>query len=123
MAPALPVIGTQSVNELTLLTVTNAATESNIHATLGYRLLSPPAGMLIDSRGIITWTPQQSQSPSTNLITTVVTNNDPYDLINPHLSATNTFTVVVLEVNVAPVLRTIATQNAKELIDIKGVSD
>ena len=104
VAPVLPVIGTQTVNELTLLTVTNTATESNIHSTLGYSLINPPIGMAIDANGIITWTPQQSQSPSTNLITTIVTNSNPYDLVNPHLSATNSFTVVVNEVNVAPVL-------------------
>ena len=95
--------------------MTNTATESNIHSTLGYALVNPPAGTSIDANGIITWTPQQNQSPSTNLITTVVTNTNPYDLVNPHLSATNSFTVVVKEVNVAPVLPVIATQTVNEL--------
>ena len=104
VAPVLPVIPAQTVNELTLLTVTNTATETNIHATLGYTLVSPPAGASINTNGIITWTPSQTQSPSTNTLTTVVTNTDPFDLVNPHLSATNSFTVVVREVNVAPVL-------------------
>jgi len=90
VAPVPPSIGTQTVNELTLLTVTNTATESNIHSTLGYLLLNPPAGMVINANGIITWTPQQNQSPSANLVTTVVTNSNPYDVVNPHLSATNT---------------------------------
>ena len=62
VAPVLPVIGTQTVNELTLLTVTNTATESNIHSTVGYVLVNPPAGMSIDANGIITWTPQQNQA-------------------------------------------------------------
>ena len=99
VAPVLPVIATQTVNELALLTVTNTATESNIHSTLGYALLNPPAGMAIDTNGIITWTPQQNQSPSTNLVTTLVTNANPYDPVNPHLSATNAFTVIVKEVS------------------------
>ena len=98
IAPVLPVIGLQTVNELTLLTVTNTATESNIHSTLGYALVNAPSGMAIDTNGVITWTPQPTQSPSTNLVTTVVTNSDPYDPVNPHLSATNTFTVIVNEV-------------------------
>ena len=115
VAPVLPVIPTQTVNELTLLTVTNTATESNIHSTLAYVLANSPAGMVIDANGIITWTPQQSQSPSTNLITTVVTNSNPYDLDNPHLGATNSFTVIVKEVNVAPVLPVIPTQTVNEL--------
>ena len=47
------------------MTVTNTATESNIHSTLGYALVNPPAGMGIDANGVITWTPQQNQSPAT----------------------------------------------------------
>jgi hypothetical protein len=104
VAPVLPVISPQTVNELTLLTVTNTAFETNVHATLGYTLVSPPAGAAIATNGIFTWTPSQTQSPGTNTITTVATSTDPYDLVNPHLSATNNFTVVVREVNSAPVL-------------------
>jgi hypothetical protein len=105
VAPVLPVIPVQTVNELTLLTVTNTATESDQHATiLGYGLVNPPLGMTINASGIITWTPAQNQSPSTNTITTVVTNSDVFDLVNPQLTATNSFTVIVREVNVAPVL-------------------
>jgi hypothetical protein len=115
VAPALPVIANQTVNELTLLTVTNTAVETNLHATLGYVLANPPAGAAIDANGIITWTPSQTQSPSTNTITTLVTNTNPYDLVNPHLSATNSFTVIVREVNVAPVLPAIPDQTVNEL--------
>jgi hypothetical protein len=114
VAPVLPVIGTQTVTELGSLMVTNTATESNIHSTLGYALANPPAGMSIDPNGIISWKPQQNQSPSTNLITTVVTNSNPYDLVNPHLGATNTFTVIVREANVAPVLPAIPTLTVSE---------
>ena len=115
VAPTLPAVPTQTVNELTLLTVTNTASETNIHSiTTGYRLINPPAGMSISTNGIITWTPQQTQSPGTNLITTVVTNSNPYDSVNPRLTATNTFTVIVREVNVAPVLPVIPTQSVFE---------
>ena len=87
MAPTLPVIPTQTVNELTLLTVTNTATNANIHSTItGYALVNPPAGAAINANGIITWTPSQTQSPGTNTITTVVTNTNPYDLVNPNLT-------------------------------------
>jgi len=115
-SPAFSVISTQIVNELTLLTVTNAATNSNIHATnIGYGLINPPPGMAITANGVITWTPAQTNSPGTNLITTVVTNSDAFDSVNPHLTATNTFTVIVKEVNVAPVLSGISTQTVIEL--------
>ena len=116
VAPSLPTISTQIVNELTLLSVTNSATNANIHSTItGYTLVSPPSNMVVSASGIITWTPAQAQSPGTNLITTIVTNSNPYDLINPRLTSTNTFTVIVREVNVAPTLPTVSTQIVNEL--------
>src|SRR5208283_1191404 len=116
VAPSLPVIPTQTVNELTLLTVTNTASNPNIHSTVvGYGLVNPPSGASINANGVITWTPSQTQSPSTNTVTTVVTNTNPYDLVNPQLTATNSFTVVVSEVNVAPSLPVIPTQTVNEL--------
>jgi hypothetical protein len=93
IAPVLPVIGTQTIAAQSLLTVTNTATEANIHATtIGYGLVNAPAGVAISSNGIITWTPAAA---GTNTITTVVTNDDSFDTINPMLTATNSFTVVV----------------------------
>ncbi len=103
VAPTLPVISQQTVNDLARLTVTDTATEFNIHSTnSGYGLINPPDGVSISANGIITWTPSQSQGPSTNTITTVVTNSNPYDLVNPSLSATNSFTVIVFAPTLAP---------------------
>ena len=125
MAPSLPAIAQTNVNELTLLTVNNTATNFNIHSTItGYALVNPPTNMVISASGIITWTPAQAQSPGTNTITTVVTNSNPYDLVNPHLTATNSFTVIVKEVNVAPVLPVIPTQtvNAQALLSVTNTA-
>ena len=117
VAPTLPTIGTQTVNELTLLTVTNTATNANVHSVIiGYGLINPPTGAAISANGIITWTPSQAESPSTNTITTVVTNYNSYDGTNPYLTATNSFTVIVGEVNVAPTLPAISTQTVSELM-------
>ena len=64
MPPSLPTIATQIVNELTLLTVTNTATNANIHSTItGYTLVSPPSNMVISASGIITWTPGAAAKP------------------------------------------------------------
>jgi hypothetical protein len=49
----------------------------------------------VDSNGVITWTPTELQGPNTNTIATVVSDGV--------LSATNSFTVTVTEVNIAPV--------------------
>src|SRR5437879_7872761 len=62
------------------------------------------------SSGVISWTPGEAQGPSTNTITVVVTDNGV-----PALSATNSFTVTVREVNVAPVLSVPANQTIDEL--------
>jgi hypothetical protein len=58
----------------------------------------------INGSGVITWTPSQVQSPGTNTITTIVTNTNPFDpvTVNPHLSATNSFIVIVYAPTLAP---------------------
>src|SRR5206468_9301317 len=98
--PMLPVQATLTIDELTLLTVTNTASDADVPVdVLSYQLVDPPAGMIIDSHtGVLSWTPSESQGPSTNLITVKVTDNG-----QPALSATNSFTVIVNEVNTAPV--------------------
>jgi hypothetical protein len=99
-APVLPVQTNRIILQLTTLLVTNTATDADIPANaLTYSLVNPPAGAVIDSNGVIAWTPTNAQAPSTNLITTVVTDNGV-----PPLSATNSFTVFVTDTNHAPVL-------------------
>ena len=122
VAPTLPIIAAQTVNELALLTVTNTATNANIHSTIsGYTLVSPPAGASISTNGIITWTPSPTEGPSTNTLTTVVTNANPYDLVNPHLTATNSFTVVVLSRPL--IVLTSAVLVAESCLPTNGVID
>jgi len=90
----------RTIQELTTLIVTNTATDPSAPpGTLTYALVNPPSGAVIDTNGIIAWTPSEAQGPATNTITTVVS-----DSSFPPLSATNSFTVTVLEVNSAPVL-------------------
>jgi hypothetical protein len=62
---------------------------------LTYVLLNSPTNAQISAAGVVTWTPDESQAPSTNTFTVVVTDNG-------GLSATNQFVVVATEVNVAP---------------------
>ena len=83
---------------------------SNPPNAVFYQLLNPPAGATINSNGVITWTPDESQGPSTNWITTVVS-----DLSDPPLYATNSFMVIVNEVNSAPVLHLPAGTNIPPL--------
>jgi Tfp pilus assembly protein PilW len=89
--PVLPVQADRTISAGTLLTVTNTASDSDLPTNvLAYTLSNPPGGALIDATGIITWTPDAGQAPSTNTITTIVTDDGV-----PPLSATNAFVVVV----------------------------
>ena len=78
------------------ITVTNTATDPDIPInTLTYILLNPPAGMTIDTNGIITWTPTSGQAPGVYTITTVVTDTNVFALTNNSFSVTNTFTITL----------------------------
>src|SRR5262249_42075098 len=66
---------------------------------LTFELVSGPSGLTVDTNGLIKWQPTEDQGPGTNLVTVRV-----YDDGILSLSATNSFTVVVQEVNLAPVL-------------------
>src|SRR5438477_6822320 len=111
-APVLTLPANQTINELSTLVVTNTASDADLPAnTLSFGLVSAPTGVLLDaSTGVLTWTPTEAQGPSTNLITLKVSDNGA-----PPLSATNSFMVVVREVNSAPVLTVPANQTIDEL--------
>jgi hypothetical protein len=78
--------------------VTNATTATPPPV---YQLVNAPPGATIDGNGIITWTPALGTGPSTNVITTIVTDNQV-----PPMSATNSFTVSVLPLSKGPLLPT-----------------
>ena len=103
-APILPVQIDITVDELTLLTVTNTAADPDsapellIYTVTVTNLLdsSEVANASISTNGVISWTPTEAQGPGTNRFTTVVSDGS--------LNATNSFLVVVNEINSAPVL-------------------
>lgn len=98
--PVLPMQPDQTVDELSQLVVTNTETDVMVpNLTLTYQLLNAPSGASIDGNGVIRWTPALNQAPSTNVFTTIVTDN-----ALPPAAATNTFLVVVLATNQPPVL-------------------
>ncbi len=110
--PVLTVPADQMLAELTPLAVSVSATDSDVPANpLIYSLLASPSGMTLDTAtGAIAWTPTEAQGPSTNIVTVVVT-DDNAAAGGSHLSITNSFNVVVTEVNLAPVLEPIASQS------------
>ncbi len=106
-APTLAAIANRTIDEGTLMSVTNSAFDSDLPAnTLTFSLVTAPAGVSVHPvTGVITWTPAEAQGPSTNTIVVQVTDNGV-----PPLSAQRTFFVVVNEVNTAPVLAAIANR-------------
>jgi hypothetical protein len=111
-APMLPGQSTKTVAVLATLTVTNTATDSDVPANaLTYQLINPPTGASISTNGVITWTPNAGQGPSTNTITTVVTDSNPWAVDAQHLSATNSFTVIVTGGSAMPVIQSIGLTN------------
>ena len=105
-APVMTVPEDQTINELAILNVSASATDPDLPPNpLTFSLVDPPAGMTIDpATGAIAWTPTEAQGPSTNIITVRITDLNEHAINEQQLSNTRTFTVVVNEVNHAPVL-------------------
>jgi hypothetical protein len=92
-APILSLVTNRTINEGTLLAITNVAMDFDIPAntlTFGIGPGAPPGVAMNPATGVFTWTPSSTQGPSTNLITIFV-----YDNGSPVLGATQQFTIVV----------------------------
>ena len=101
--PVLAAISNRTIFELTTLVITNSATDPNSNA-LTFNMLNAPVGAILNpATGVFSWTPTEAQGPGTNTISVVVTDNG-----LPPLSATQSFTVFVLESNAAPTLAPIS---------------
>jgi hypothetical protein len=101
------------MNEGTLLTVTNAVTDTDVPAQkLVWRMVSGPAGAELNpTNGVWRWTPSEAQGPSTNSVVVAVDDDGV-----PPLSATNQFTVIVSEINLAPVFVGLTNATVPELV-------
>ena len=90
-SPSLATIADQTILAGKTLLITNQASDPDIPAqTLSYNLLNAPTGASIDSSGVFNWRPAISQSPSTQTLSAVVTDNG-----TPSMAATQKFAVTV----------------------------
>jgi hypothetical protein len=106
-APVLAAIGNKAVSEGSLLSFTASATDPDAGQTRTFSLdAGAPAGAAITSGGAFSWTPTEAQGPGSYSITVRVTDNG-----SPAMSDTETITVTVNEVNVAPVLAPIGAKS------------
>jgi len=105
--PALAPIPGQSILAGRTLLVTNSASDADIpQQTLTFSLLTAPANATINSNsGLFYWRPTMAQSPSTQTVAVVVSDNG-----TPSLSATQTFMATVLRPS-APVMNAVSVTN------------
>ena len=109
--PELNAIGSQAVDELTQLTFTATATDPDVPADdITFSLTGEPSGASITPSGDFTWTPTEALGPGTYEFDVFVQDNG-----NHNLSDSETISVTVNEVNVAPVLDPVGTQTAEDL--------
>jgi VCBS repeat-containing protein len=110
--PVLPLLGNIFISGGQTFSVFNGATDFDKPAnSLTYQLLASPTSASIDSNGLITWVSPSDQVPSTNLFTTMVTDNNPLAVNAHHLRATNNFTVTVLPPGMPPIIEAIDVSN------------
>lgn len=111
-APILTLGADQSVNEGTLVGIANSASDADVPAQRLVFSLGPgtPAGVRIHAlSGLLSWPTGEGTGPSTNRLAVIV-----HDSGFPSLSATGFVTVIVREVNTAPVLTPVALQRVSE---------
>jgi hypothetical protein len=78
---------------------------------LTYSLVSGPTGLSVSGAGLVNWTPTEAQGPGPFPVTVRVTDNG-----IPSLNASQSFTITVAEVNVAPTLLDPPDTNINEMV-------
>ncbi len=111
-APTLADVPLRRVAENGSISFTLAASDSDQPAQkLTFALVSGPDGFSVNpNTGLVLFRPTEVQGPSTNRVVVRVTDNGV-----PALSTTNSFTVVVLEINQAPELASVENQTVEAL--------
>ncbi len=109
--PVLAPIGDLAADELQPLAFTASASDADLPAnTFSFSLVGAPAGASIDPvSGQFAWTPSEQQGPGVHTFQVVVTDNGA-----PVRSASETISVTVGEVNVAPAISGISDPSVDE---------
>ncbi|MBL9174294.1 MAG: hypothetical protein JNL10_12220, partial [Verrucomicrobiales bacterium] len=110
-APVFVAQAPVTINELATFSVQLSVEDGDIPPNvMTYAAVSVPEGMTVSASGLVVWTPDETQGPSTNTVQVRVSDGGV-----PPLSATNEFRVVVREVNAPPVLDPVPVQTVNEL--------
>ncbi|MBL9173752.1 MAG: hypothetical protein JNL10_09480, partial [Verrucomicrobiales bacterium] len=114
--PVFQPIADATIDELTLLSFSITATDSDLPVnSFTYGLVSGPSGLGVSAAGLVTWTPTEAQGPSTNVVLVKATDNG-----TPQRSVTNQFTVIVREVNTAPTTVSLGVLTLDELTPLSA---
>jgi hypothetical protein len=116
LPPVLAAIPNQSIMAGQTLLVTNSASDPNVPPLpLSFSLSQAPAGASIGpDSGVFSWRPMISQSPSTQNVAVVVSDNG-----LPPLSATQSFNIMVAQPS-APTLHASTLSNGRFQFTING---
>jgi hypothetical protein len=111
LPPTLAPIGNKTVDEGTTLTFTVTANDPDLPSqALTFSLAGAPSGAAINATsGVFSWTPAEADGPGSYTFDVVVTDSG-----NPALTARETITVTVNEVNAAPVLDAVGNRSVNE---------
>ena len=105
--PAFVGIKAASVAEGSELSVQLVTADSDLPAQkLTVRLLFGPAGLVVSPQGLVSWIPTEAQGPMPHTVRVEVSDGS--------LTATNEFTVTVLEVNRTPVINPVTATSVAE---------
>ena len=108
-APVMIGVTNITISEGQTLVVTLAATDPDPEQDVTYSLSGAPALAVISPSGTVIWPTSETTGPATNSFLVIARDNG-----LPSLSATSVVTVVVSEINVAPVLAAINSYNISE---------
>jgi hypothetical protein len=112
-APMLPEQLNRTISRASTLVVTNTAFDSDLPPNnLSYALPDSPEGAQIDAKGVITWAATNFPAPGETSFTTVVSDDGV-----PLYSATNYFTVTVVEESSQPLITSVTVQDAAAAIN------
>jgi len=109
VAPVITVPGDQTIHAGVSLSLTATATDADLPTnTLTFALVSGPTGLTVSGTGLITWPTGDANAGTTNPVSVRVFDNG-----TPSLSATGTFSVVVVS---RPLLLTPAISGANLML-------
>jgi hypothetical protein len=109
VAPVITVPGDQTIHAGVSLSLTATATDADLPTnTLTFALVSGPTGLTVSATGLITWPTGDANAGTTNPVSVRVFDNG-----TPSLSATGTFSVVVVS---RPLLLTPAISGANLML-------